>query len=102
MPRLDSAPLPLPPALAPVDDEPRETPPAVVGYYVAYARHSPLAGDDGAGMKLFRHYRPGGHPTGEGYADGLLLHATRSINDDGDKTRALGTSQRGRRASGPF
>lgn len=72
-------------------DEPRETPPAVVGYYVAYARHSPLAGDDGSGMKLFRHYRPGGHPTGEGYADGLLLHATRSINDDGDDTRALGT-----------
>lgn len=77
--------------LAICNDEPRETPPAVVGYYVAYARHSPLAGDDGAGMKLFRHYRPGGHPTGEGYADGLLLHATRSINDDGDKTRALGT-----------
>jgi hypothetical protein len=72
------------------NDEARETPPAVVGYYVAYARHSPLAGDDGAGMKLFRHYRPGGHATGEGYADGLLLHATRAINDDGDPTRPLG------------
>lgn len=72
------------------EGEARETPPAVVGYYVAYARHSPLAGDNGAGMKLFRHYRPGGHPAGEGYADGLLLHATRSINDDDDPTRALG------------
>jgi hypothetical protein len=70
-------------------EEARDTPPAVVGYYVAYARHSPLAGDDGAGMKLFRHYRPGGHPTGEGYADGLLLHATHTINHDSDPTRTL-------------
>lgn len=84
------------------NDKTRETPPGVVGYYVAYARHSPLAGDDGAGMKLFRHYRRGGHPTGEGYADGLLLHATRAINDDGDHSRALGTPNQAAVRQGRF
>ncbi len=73
------------------EPDPRETPPGIAGYYVAYARHSPLAGEEGAGMKLFRHFRPGGHAHGEGYADGLLLHATREINDDfSGETRPLG------------
>ncbi len=64
--------------------DPATTAPAVVGYYVAYARHSPLAGEEGAGMKLFRHYRPGGHPGGEGYADGMLRYLSRAINDGRD------------------
>lgn len=66
--------------------------PAIVGYYVAYARHSPLAGDDGAGMKLFRHHRRGGHPTGEGYADRIVRSLSAGINDawtEPDAQRAL-------------
>lgn len=55
--------------------------PALVGYYVAYARHSPLRGEDGSGMKLFRHFRPGGHPHGEGYADGMIRYVARSLHD---------------------
>ncbi len=55
--------------------------PALVGYYVAYARHSPLSDDPGAGMKLFRHYRPGGHERGLGYADSMLRQVSREIND---------------------
>lgn len=60
----------------------RGSAPGIVGYYVAFARHSPLAGDEGAGMKLFRHHRPGGHPEGERYADSFLVRASRAINDD--------------------
>ncbi len=60
---------------------PESPAPSIVGYYVAYARRSPLAGAPGAGMKLFRHFRPGGHPDAEGYADGLVLHASLAIND---------------------
>lgn len=62
--------------------DPASTSPALVGYYVAYARHSPLAGDAGAGMKLFRHYRPGGHAEGAGYADSVLRQISREINAD--------------------
>ena len=58
--------------------------PAVVGYYVAFARHGRLKGDGGAGMKLFRHYRPCGHATAEGYADGLIRRASLAINDTSD------------------
>lgn len=60
----------------------RGSAPGIVGYYVAFARHSPLADDEGAGMKLFRHHRPGGHPEGERYADSFLVRASRAINDD--------------------
>jgi len=65
-----------------------EGPPALreslVGYYVAYARDSPLSGEDRAGMKLFRHFRPGGPLYAEGYARGFLLHLSRRINDERD------------------
>ncbi len=65
--------------------------PAIVGYYVTYTRDSPFAGDTRAGMKLFRHCRRCGHPTAEGYADGLLRHASLAINDAFDGTiRPLG------------
>ncbi|NLT71154.1 MAG: hypothetical protein GXX91_10730 [Verrucomicrobiaceae bacterium] len=60
--------------------------PAIVGYYVAYARHSPLGGDDAAGMKLFRHYRPGASHRGDGSAGGLLAFCSQQINDGWDET----------------
>lgn len=61
--------------------DPGKPSPSIVGYYVAYARHSPLAGESKAGMKLFRHFRRGGHPEAEGYADGLLRHVSLAVND---------------------
>lgn len=64
--------------------EPEAAAPALVGYYVAYARHSPLAKGGQAGMKLFRHYRRGGHPTAEGYADGLIHRVSLATNDERD------------------
>ncbi len=59
--------------------------PAIVGYYVAYARNSPLGGDDSAGMKLFRHYRRGGSHHGDGYAGGLLRFWSHQVNDSWDE-----------------
>jgi len=58
---------------------------SIVGYYVAYARNSPLSGDDGAGMKLFRHFRRGGSHYGDGYAGGLLRYCSLEINDAWDE-----------------
>lgn len=63
-------------------ERPEASAPSLVGYYVAYARHSPLAGESGAGMKLFRHVRRGGHPGAEGYADGIVRHVSLAVNDD--------------------
>lgn len=66
--------------------------PSIAGYYVAFARHSPLAGDNGAGMKLFRHFRRGGHESGLGYADGILRSLSARINDawiEPDPARSL-------------
>lgn len=69
-------------AQVPDPDQPTQTAaPSIVGYYVAYARHSPLADDAAAGMKLFRHYRRGGHPTADGYADRILQLVSKEIND---------------------
>ncbi|HRQ89047.1 MAG TPA: hypothetical protein PLA50_09630 [Bacteroidia bacterium] len=65
--------------------------PAVVGYYVAYARHSPFSENPGAGMKLFRHFRRGGHPHGAGYTDGMLRYLSAEINDTGSADRDLTT-----------
>jgi prepilin-type N-terminal cleavage/methylation domain-containing protein len=61
--------------------------PAIVAYYVAYARHSPLAGDGGAGMKLFRHFRRAGNHTGDAYAAGYLLHCSQKMNDAWDELK---------------
>lgn len=73
----------------PGPDDPAKAPaPAIAGYYVAYARHSPLAGEMGAGMKLFRHYRRGGHPTGAGYADPIVRRLADGINDGRDSAAA--------------
>ena len=58
---------------------------AIAGYYVAYARHSPLSGEATAGMKLFRHFRRGGSIFGDGYAGGLILYASHEINDIWDE-----------------
>lgn len=66
--------------------------PAIVGYYVAYARKSPLSGDDSAGMKLFRHYRPGGSHGGDRYASGLILFCSHQINDNWDEA-GLGSAR---------
>lgn len=63
------------------------TGPAIAGYYVAYARKSPLSGEDSAGMKLFRHYRPGANHSGDGYAGGLILFCSHQINDSWDEAR---------------
>ncbi len=54
---------------------------ALVGYYVAYAKNDPIHPQSAAGMKLFRHFRPGGHPSAEGYADGILRFVSGQIND---------------------
>ncbi|MEM9016255.1 MAG: type II secretion system protein [Verrucomicrobiota bacterium] len=58
---------------------------SIVGYYVAYARHSPLSAFPEAGMKLFRHLRPGGTHYGDHYATGYLLELDRVINDTWDE-----------------
>jgi prepilin-type N-terminal cleavage/methylation domain-containing protein len=88
------------------DGDPAAGAPAIVGYYVAYARHSPLAGEAGAGMKLFRHYRPGGHPFAAGYADAALRQVAREINDDpasaGADPRALPEENRAALRLGRF
>lgn len=65
--------------------------PAIAGYYVAYARHSPLSGEESAGMKLFRHYRPGesragASRLGDGDAAGLILLTSHEINDVWDES----------------
>jgi len=65
--------------------------PAIAGYYVAYARHSPLSGEGAAGMKLFRHFRPGGSQSGmsrfgDGYAAGLIHYTSHEINDIWDES----------------
>ena len=61
--------------------------PAIVAYYVAYARHSPLAGNVGAGMKLFRHFRRAGDHTGDAYAAGYLLSCSLKMNDAWDERK---------------
>jgi len=60
--------------------------PSIIGYYVAYTRDSPLADFPGAGMKLYRHHRPGGDILAGGYAGGFLLHCSHRINDAWDET----------------
>ena len=60
--------------------------PAIAGYYVAYARHSPLSGEGAAGMKLFRHFRPGGSRLGDGYAAGLIRYVSHESNDIWDES----------------
>jgi len=60
--------------------------PSIAGYYIAYARHSLLSGEESAGMKLFRHYRRGGSHTGDGYAGGLILSSSHEINDTWDES----------------
>lgn len=62
-------------------EDPAAGAPAIVGYYVAYARDSPMLGDETAGMKLFRHCRRGGHATGDGYADASIRYLSSAIND---------------------
>lgn len=71
-------------------DLPDETGLSIVGYYVAYARNSPLSGEAGAGMKLFRHFRRGGTHFGDGYANGLLRFCSLQINDAWDEGRSGG------------
>jgi hypothetical protein len=61
--------------------------PAIAGYYVAYARSSPLSGDSAAGMKLFRHYRRGGSQIADGYAGGIISYCSHQINDTWDESR---------------
>lgn len=61
--------------------------PAIVAYYVAYVRHSPLAGNIGAGMKLFRHFRRAGDHTGDAYAAGYLLSCSLKMNDAWDEQK---------------
>lgn len=72
--------------LTPGGTGPEEGWPSIVGYYVAYARNSPLSGDERAGMKLFRHYRRGGFHSGDGYSGGLLRFCSLEINDAWDET----------------
>jgi len=72
-----------------------DTGPAIAGYYVAYARHSPLSGEENAGMKLFRHYRPGGSHFGDGYAGGLILCLSHEINDTWDESTPGGARPSG-------
>lgn len=64
--------------------------PSIVAYYVAFAKDVP--GEEGgrAGMKLFRHVRRSGHPTGEGYADGILHLMMREVNDGWSGSTARG------------
>ncbi len=61
---------------------------SIAGYYVAYARNSPLSGDEDAGMKLFRHCRRGGTHFGDGYAAGLIRYCSLEINDAWDEGTA--------------
>lgn len=53
---------------------------ALVAYYVAYTRNSPLAGETGWSMKLYRHYRPAGFSLGVGQAGGILRAAAQAVN----------------------
>lgn len=60
--------------------------PSIVGYYVSYARNSPLGGDERRGMKLFRHFRRGLPGLGDGGSTGIILHVSQAINDQWDET----------------
>ncbi len=65
---------------------------ALVGYYVAYARDSPLATSDKGSLKLFRHHRPGGSSLGDGHSRALIMAASEAINDQFDE-REIGSAR---------
>ncbi|MDF1659935.1 MAG: prepilin-type N-terminal cleavage/methylation domain-containing protein [Verrucomicrobiales bacterium] len=53
---------------------------SLVGYYVAFTKDTPLASDNTASMKLFRHLRPASPFQGGRYSSGFLLHNHLKIN----------------------
>ncbi|MCB1232621.1 MAG: prepilin-type N-terminal cleavage/methylation domain-containing protein [Verrucomicrobiae bacterium] len=76
-------------ATDPSDDESKTADdtiqPCLVGYYVAYARDSPLATNSSAGLKLFRHFRPGGDSLGAGHSRGFVMAFSQLVNDRFDE-----------------